>query len=122
RHQCQTAAAIAHHFARDPRITAVLYPGLNTHPGHAVAARQMHDGFGGMLSMRIKGGEAAAIAAAAKVRIWKRATSLGGVNGLIEHPATTEAPPPPCPPSLLRLWVGMKSTADLIGDLDQALG
>jgi cystathionine gamma-synthase len=121
RHQCQSAAAIARHFARDPRIAAVLYPGLHSHPGHALAARQMHGGFGGMLSMRIQGGEAAAIAAAAKVRIWKRATSLGGVESLIEHRASIEGPTSPCPSDLLRLSVGLESTADLIGDLDQAL-
>src|SRR5947209_6586135 len=92
RHQCASALAIARHFARHPRVEAVLYPGLETHPGHAIAARQMRGGFGGMLSVRVKGGESAAIATAANVKLWKRATSLGGVESLIEHRASIEGP------------------------------
>jgi cystathionine gamma-synthase len=122
RHQCRSASAIAQHFAGDTRIAAVLYPGLPSHPGHAVAARQMRGGFSGMLSLRIKGGEASAIATAARVKIWKRATSLGGVESLIEHRASIEGPDSPCPADLLRLSVGLEDVADLIGDLDQALG
>jgi cystathionine gamma-synthase len=99
----------------------VLYPGLQAHPGHAVAARQMRGGFGGMLSVRVAGGEAAAIATAANVKLWKRATSLGGVESLIEHRASIEGPSSPCPPDLLRLSVGLESAADLIGDLEHAL-
>jgi cystathionine gamma-synthase len=76
---CRTAQAIAEHFAGHRRIVATLYPGLPYHPGHAVAARQMHGGFGGMLSIRVAGGERAAIATAARVAVWKRATSLDGV-------------------------------------------
>jgi cystathionine gamma-synthase len=121
RHQCQSALAIARHFARHPGVEAVLYPGLETHSGHAIAAAQMQGGFGGMLSVRVKAGEAAAIAAAAKVQIWKRATSLGGVESLIEHRASIEGPGSPCPPDLLRLSVGLESTDDLIGDLAQAI-
>jgi cystathionine gamma-synthase len=98
----------------------VLYPGLATHPGHAVAARQMN-GFGAMLSIRILGGEAAAVAAAASVELWKRATSLGGVESLIEHRASVEGPASPCPPDLLRLSVGLEDPDDLLADLDQAL-
>jgi cystathionine gamma-synthase len=75
-----------------------------------------------MLSIRFKGGEAAAIATAANVRLWKRATSLGGVESLIEHRASVEGPGTPCPPDLLRLSVGLESTEDLIGDLEQAIG
>jgi cystathionine gamma-synthase len=122
RHQCRSASAIAHHFAGDTRIAAVLYPGLPSHPGHVIAARQMRGGFSGMLSLRIKGGEASAIATAARVKIWKRATSLGGVESLIEHRASVEGPDSPCPSDLLRLSVGLEDVADLIGDLDQALG
>src|SRR2546423_179967 len=122
RHQCASALAIARHFARHPRVEAVLYPGLETHPGHATAARQMRDGFGGMLSVRVKGGEAAAITTAANVKLWKRATSLGGVESLIEHRASIEGPGSPCPPDLLRLSVGLESTDELIGDLEQAIG
>ena len=76
----------------------------------------------GMLSLRIKGGEASAVATAARVKIWKRATSLGGVESLIEHRASVEGPHSPCPPDLLRRSVGLEDVADLIGDLDQALG
>ena len=122
RHQCASALAIARHFARHPRVEAVLYPGLETHPGHAIAARQMRGGFGGMLSVRVKGGESAAIATAANVKLWKRATSLGGIESLVEHRASIEGPGTPCPPDLLRLSVGLESTDDLIGDLEQAIG
>ena len=74
-----------------------------------------------MLSVRLSGGEAAAIATAANVKLWKRATSLGGVESLIEHRASIEGPSSPCPPDLLRLSVGLEDAADLIGDLEQAL-
>ncbi len=122
RHQCASAMAIARHFSRDPRIIEVLYPGLDSHPGHGIAAAQMRGGFGGMLSVRVKAGEAAAIRAAANVKIWKRATSLGGVESLIEHRASVEGAGTPCPPDLLRLSTGLEDTADLIQDLEQALG
>ncbi|HEX2337639.1 MAG TPA: PLP-dependent aspartate aminotransferase family protein [Hyphomicrobiaceae bacterium] len=121
RHQCASAMTIASHFDRHPRLAAVLYPGLPRHPAHATAARQMQGGFGGMLSVRVKGGEPAAVDAAAKVRVWKRATSLGGVESLIEHRASIEGLGSPCPPDLLRLSVGLETTHDLIGDLEQAL-
>jgi cystathionine gamma-synthase len=98
----------------------VLYPGLPSHPGHAVAARQM-SGFGAMLSIRVKGGEAAAIATAAEVELWNRATSLGGVESLMEHRASVEGPNTPCPPDLLRLSVGLEDPDDLYDDLDRAL-
>jgi cystathionine gamma-synthase len=118
---CRTAQIIAERFVGDRRIAAVLYPGLPSHPGHAVAARQMLGGFGGMLSIRVAGGESAAIAAAARVTVWKRATSLGGVESLIEHRASIEGPGSPAPGDLLRLSVGIEDAADLIGDLEQAL-
>ena len=91
-------------------------------PGHAIAARQMSGGFGGMLSLRVKGGEQAAIGTAARVKIWKRATSLGGVESLIEHRASVEGAGSPCPPDLLRLSAGIEDAEDLIADLEQALG
>jgi cystathionine gamma-synthase len=119
---CRSAETVAAHFAAHPLIEAVLYPGLKSHPGHAVAARQMTGGFGGMLSLRVKGGEAAAIATAARVRLWKRATSLGGVESLVEHRASVEGPDTPCPPDLLRLSVGIEDAGDLVADLEQALG
>lgn len=118
---CRSAQAIAEHFASHRHVTASLYPGLPNHPGHAVAARQMEGGFGGMLSMCVAGGESAAIATAARVSVWKRATSLGGVESLIEHRASIEGPGSPAPPNLLRLSVGIEDTADLIEDLEQAL-
>ncbi len=122
RHASASALTLARHFAQDPRIVEVLYPGLQSDPGHAIAARQMRGGFGGMLSVRVKAGEAAAVRTAANVNIWKRATSLGGVESLIEHRASVEGPGTPCPPDLLRLSVGLESPADLIADLEQALG
>ena len=81
----------------------------------------MEGGFGGMLSVRIKGGDTAAIAAAAKVTVWKRATSLGGVESLLEHRASIEGAGSPCPVDLLRLSVGLESVDDLIADLEQAI-
>ena len=92
RTQATTAMLIANRLAGHARIAQVLYPGLPAHPGHAIAARQMTGGFGAMLSIRVKGGERATIAAAAKVRLWKRATSLGGVESLIEQRASVEGP------------------------------
>jgi cystathionine gamma-synthase len=78
-------------------------------------------GFSGMLSIRVKGGEQAAIATAARVELWKRATSLGGVESLIEHRASIEGPGSPCPTDLLRLSVGLEDAEDLYADLDRAL-
>jgi cystathionine gamma-synthase len=118
---CRSAQRIAEHFAAHPQVLAALYPGLPSDPGHAVAARQMHGGFGGMLSLRIKGGEAAAIAVAGRVKLWKRATSLGGVESLVEHRASVEGAGSPAPPDLLRLSVGIEDPDDLIADLEQAL-
>jgi cystathionine gamma-synthase len=119
---CRTAALLAERLAAHRSVAAVLYPGLPDHPGHAVAARQMQGGFSGMLSIRVKGGEPAAIATAARVRVWKRATSLGGVESLIEHRASVEGPGTPAPADLLRLSVGIEDPDDLFADLDQALG
>jgi cystathionine gamma-synthase len=118
RAQAASAAILAERLSNHPSVASVLYPGLPNHPGHAVAARQM-SGFGAMLSIRPKGGEAAAIATAAKVELWKRATSLGGVESLIEHRGSVEGPP--CPIDLLRLSVGLEDPDDLFSDLDQAL-
>src|SRR5712671_7113953 len=120
--QSESATRIAEQLMMHPHIAGVLYPGLPGHPGHALAARQMQGGFGGMLSVRVKGGEGAAIAAAARVEIWKRATSLGGVESLIEHRASTEGAGSPVPPDLLRLSVGIEEPGDLIADLETALG
>jgi len=118
---CRSAEKIAAALAANPHVEAVLYPGLPEHKNHEIAARQMHGGFGGMMSIRVKGGEAAAIAAAARVGLWKRATSLGGVESLIEHRASVEGPDSPVPPDLLRMSVGCEDPADLIADMEQAL-
>src|SRR4029077_12093791 len=120
RAQAESGALLAPSFANHQSVSAVLYPGLPSHPGHAVAARQM-SGFGGMLSIRVKAGERAAIDAAARVNLWKRATSLGGVESLIEHRASIEGANSPCPPDLLRLSVGLEDVDDLYADLDRAL-
>ncbi|MBV9552420.1 MAG: PLP-dependent transferase [Alphaproteobacteria bacterium] len=119
---CRSAQQIAEALSRHPRVLEVLYPGLPKHPGHAVAARQMTGGFGGMLSVRLNGGAEAAIVAAARVEIWKRATSLGGVESLIEHRASVEGADSPVPADLLRLSVGIEDPADLISDLESAIG
>ena len=118
---CRSAQKLAERFAAHPMIAEVLYPGLPSFAGHAVASKQMKGGFGGMLSVRVKGGERAAIATAARVALWKRATSLGGVESLIEHRASIEGPGTPCPIDLLRLSVGVEDGNDLFDDLDQAL-
>jgi len=118
---CRSAQLIAQALAGHPEVLEVLYPGLPAHPGHAVAARQMTGGFGGMLSMRVRGGAEAAIAVASRVEIWKRATSLGGVESLIEHRASVEGAGSPAPADLLRLSVGIEDPDDLIADLEAAL-
>ena len=104
-----------------PKVAQVLYPGLPEFPGHEIAVRQMQGGFGAMLSIRVRGGEDAAIATAAKLGVWKRATSLGGVESLVEHRASIEGPNSPCPPDLLRLSVGIENVDDLYADFVQAL-
>jgi len=118
---CRNALAVAQHFEGHGEVTQVLYPGLPSAPDHALAARQMRGGFGGMLSLRLKGGERHAVAAAAKVKLWSRATSLGGVESLIEHRASIEGPGTPVPADLLRLSCGIEATEDLISDLETAL-
>ena len=118
---CRSAQAIATHFAHHPCIRAVLYPGLPEAPGHEIAKRQMQGGYGGMLSLCVAGGEVAAIATAARVKVWKRATSLGGVESLVEHRASIEGAESPVPADLLRLSVGIEDADDLIADLDAAL-
>jgi cystathionine gamma-synthase len=122
RRASDSALAIARHLEGHPALTAVLYPGLAAHPGHAVAARQMSGGFGGMLSIRVAGGPERALAVLASVRVFKRATSLGGVESLIEHRQSTEGPSSPVPADLLRLSIGIEDPRDLVADLDAALG
>lgn len=121
RRASETALALAQQLQGHPALKAVLYPGLPSHPGHDVAARQMQGGFGGMLSIRVAGGEEQALAVAAAARVFKRATSLGGVESLIEHRLSTEGPSSPVPGDLLRLSVGLETPEDLLADLAAAL-
>jgi cystathionine gamma-synthase len=122
----ENAAAVAQFLVEHPAVDSVLYPGLPTHPGHQVAARQMR-GFGGMVSVRMRGGRAAAQALCATTRVFILAESLGGVESLIEHPgamthASTAGSQLEVPDDLVRLSVGIEDEADLIADLEQALG
>jgi len=121
---CENAAVVAAHLDRHPRVERVLYPGLPSHPGHQIAARQMRN-FGGMVSFLL-GSEDEAVAAVARTRIWKLAESLGGVESLIEHPtrmthASTAEASFAVPGELVRLSVGIEAAGDLLADLDQAL-
>ena len=118
---CASAQRIAEHFNNHARVAEVLYPGLPGCHGHAIAQAQMKGGFGGMLSIRVRGGEAAAIGVAANTGLWKRATSLGGTESLIEHRASVEGAGTPAPPDLLRLSTGIEHADDLIADLEKAL-
>ena len=119
--QAANAIAIARHFERHPKLDAVLYPGLESHPGHAVAKRQMTNGFGAMLSLLVAGGAEAAKRVATRTRLFVPATSLGGVESLIEHRATVEGPHSVVPANLLRVSVGIENADELIADLEQAL-
>jgi cystathionine gamma-synthase len=121
RRASENAMAIAEHFEGHPALTTVLYPGLASHPGHQIAARQMDGGFGGMLSIRLAGGARHARAVLHEVRVFKRATSLGGVESLIEHRYLSEGPSSPVPDDLLRLSIGIEAPGDLIADLEAAL-
>ena len=117
---CRGARAVAQFLVQQAAVEAVHYPGLDSHPGHAVAARQMRD-FGGMLSFRVRDGRAAALRVADALQLIHNATSLGGCETLIEHRASVEGPTPFSPENLLRLSVGLEHPDDLIADLAQAL-
>jgi cystathionine gamma-synthase len=118
--QSANAIAIATFLETHSAVEAVHYPGLASHPGHAVARRQM-SAFGGMLSFRVRGGRDAAVRAASRLRLFLNATSLGGAESLIEHRASSEGPGSPTPQNLLRVSVGLEHADDLIEDLAQAL-
>ena len=120
REQSRSAEKIAFYLSEHPRVEVVHYPGLPNHPGHAVARAQMSC-FGGMLSFQITGGQAEAIAMIARLNLFTRATSLGGVESLIEHRASIEGADSPTPPNLLRVSIGLEHVDDLIDDLAQAL-
>ena len=115
------ALRLARHFENDPRLEKVLYPGLETHPGHEIARRQMTNGYGGMLSLLIRGDAAKARQIAGNTRLFVRATSLGGVESLIEHRASIEGPHSAVPPNLLRISMGIENCEELIDDLEQSL-
>lgn len=119
--QSAGALAVAEALAGCPAVSAVHYPGLPAHPGHEIARRQM-SGFGAMLSFRAAGGREAALAAVARAKLFTRATSLGGVESLIEHRASSEGPASRTPQELVRLSIGLEHPDDLIADLRQALG
>ncbi|MCB9160113.1 MAG: PLP-dependent transferase [Caldilineaceae bacterium] len=121
RGHCANARAVATFLAGHPRIERVNYPGLPDHPGHEIAARQMSD-FGGMLSIQVRGDAADALALTGRLRLFIRATSLGGVESLVEHRKSVEGPQSPTPDNLLRLSIGLEHPDDLIADLAQALG
>ncbi|HVO04558.1 MAG TPA: PLP-dependent aspartate aminotransferase family protein [Candidatus Cybelea sp.] len=120
-HAARSAQLLAERLHAHPQVASVLYPGLPDFRGHAVAVRQMHGGFGAMLSIRVKGGEASAVKTAANVHLWKRATSLGGTESLIEHRASIEGQYSTTPKDLLRLSAGLEDAHDLYDDLAAAL-
>ncbi|HMG52367.1 MAG TPA: aminotransferase class I/II-fold pyridoxal phosphate-dependent enzyme [Kofleriaceae bacterium] len=115
----RTAAYLAGELAA--RGVTVRYPGLPSHPHHAIAARQMQRGFGSMLSIQVGGGAERALAVVKRLQVWVPATSLGGVESLVEHRYSIEGPTTPTPPDLLRLSVGLEHEADLLDDLVAAL-
>jgi cystathionine gamma-synthase len=117
----QSALRLAQYFEGHPRLQRVLYPGLESHPGHEIAKRQMTQGFGGMLSLLVDGGADEARRIAGNTRLFVRATSLGGVESLIEHRAAVEGPHSEVPQNLLRLSIGIENCQDLIDDLEQSL-
>jgi len=120
RAHCENARAVAEFLQRHPAVERVHYPGLTDHPGHEIAGRQM-SGWGGMLSFQVRGGREAAMAVAGRVRLFTRATSLGGSHSLIEHRASIEGPGTKTPQNLLRASIGLENSDDLIADLQQAL-
>ncbi len=120
--QCSAnALAIARHFENHPKVERLLYPGLASHDGHAIAVRQMTDGFGGMMSMLVKGGFDDAKRLCTRLRVVVPATSLGGVESLAEHRKSVEGPTSPVPDNLVRFSIGIEHVDDLIADIGQAL-
>ncbi len=122
RHASASALAIAEHLEGHPALEAVHYPGLQSHPGHDVAKKQMQGGFSGMLSIRVGKDEAEALDFVRRCQVFIRATSLGGIESLVEHRYTIEGADSPIPRNLVRLSIGAESVDDLIDDLEQALG
>jgi cystathionine gamma-synthase len=115
------AKAIARHFANHPKVEAVLYPGLSTHPGYDIAKKQMRDGYGGMMSLLIKTDFSGAQKFCTRLNVITPATSLGGCESLAEHRKTVEGPSSPVPDNLVRFSIGIENVNDLIGDIEQTL-
>lgn len=115
------ALAIARHFEHHALVERVLYPGLESFPGHEIAKKQMTDGFSGMLSLIVKGDAEFARAVTRNLRVFLGAASLGGVESLVEHRASVEGPNSVVPGNLIRFSVGIEHPDDLIGDIEQAL-
>jgi cystathionine gamma-synthase len=123
---CANATKVVDLLTRHPKVSQVLYPGLPDHPGHELAAKQMR-AYGGMVSFRLKGGEAEAVRVCEQARLFTLGESLGGVESLIEHPgrmthASAAGSPLEVPADLVRLSVGIEDVHDLVADLEQALG
>jgi cystathionine gamma-synthase len=120
--QCSAnALAIARHFSNHPKVERVLYPGLSTHVGHAIAKRQMVNGYGGMMSLLLKADFTSAQRFCTRLRVITPATSLGGVESLAEHRKTVEGPQSPTPDNLVRFSIGIENVNDLVADIEQAL-
>jgi cystathionine gamma-synthase len=119
RSQSENALAIARSLERNSKVSVVHYPGLESDPGYTIARKQM-SAFGAMLSFRVRDGRAAALSVVSRVKLFTRATSLGGVESLIEHRASSEGPHTTTPQDLIRLSIGLEHADDLITDLDQA--
>jgi cystathionine gamma-synthase len=117
----RNALALARHFEKHPKLVSVLYPGLESHPHHKIAKKQMTGGFGGMLSILVKGNEAQSRGVASRLKVFTPATSLGGVESLAEHRKSVEGPNSIVPENLIRFSIGIEDVADLIADLEQAL-
>ncbi|MFL5258136.1 MAG: trans-sulfuration enzyme family protein [Hyphomicrobiales bacterium] len=116
------ALTVARHFEGYPKVEQVLYPGLPSHRGYETAKRQMTDGFGGMLSLLVRGGAEDAKAVCTRLKVVIPATSLGGVESLAEHRKTVEGPSSPVADNLIRFSIGIENVDDLIADIEQALG
>jgi len=118
---CESAMKVAHYLAEHPKVERVLYPGLPDDAGHAIAKKQMKDGFGGMISVLIKGDSKKTLEISNRLRYFTSATSLGGVESLVEHRRSVEGPASNAPDNLLRLSIGLEHVDDLLEDWEQAL-
>jgi cystathionine gamma-synthase len=117
----ESALTLARHFEGHPNLGAIIYPGLESHPGHEIACRQMSGGFGGMMSIQARGGVQGALDLVKRCKVFTRATSLGGVESLIEHRYSIEGESSPIPRDWIRLSIGIEAVEDLIADIEQAL-